>query len=65
MQIDLQVREFTDLSPKSRNYFFLFVTAPVAYGSSWARGQTRAAAEAYTKQKQHWIQTTSVTCAAA
>ena len=28
-------------------FVFLFMTSPVAYGSSWARGPVRVAAETY------------------
>ena len=35
-------------------FFFLFMDAvPAAYGSSWAKGQIWAAAEAYPQPQQH------------
>ena len=35
--------------------FFRFIAALVLYGISQARGRIRAAAVAYTEQRQHWI----------
>ena len=45
--------------------FFLFIAAPTAYGSSWARGQIEAVAAGLCHSKQHWIQAASTTYAAA
>ena len=39
--------------------------APMAYGSSWARGRTGPAAEAYATAMQHQIRAASATYAAA
>ena len=37
------------------------MATPAAYGSSWAKGGIRAAAEATPEPQQHWIQAISET----
>ena len=45
--------------------FFLFTATPVAYGSSWARGQIKAAAVSYAIATATQIQATAASYAAA
>ena len=62
------IMKFIKIYP-SRSFFsfFLFGATPVAYGSSQARGQIRAAAASQSNPQlqQHWIWVTSATYAIA
>ena len=44
---DIERKSFSTIQHSYYFYFFLFRAAPVAHGSSWARGPIRAAAKAY------------------